>query len=68
MTLNNSFKIAPFQTFAAEMVISFASHLQSIMQNRDDSALESLLLTTYGSQGELPPEAVELINELILAD
>ena len=48
--------------------MSFASHLQSIMQNRDDSALDSLLLTTHGSQGELPPEAVELINELILAD
>lgn len=68
ITFYNSFKIALFQTSAAEMVMSFASHLQSIMRNRDDSALDSLLLTTHRSQGELPPEAVELIKELILAD
>lgn len=61
-------KTVPFQTLAAEMAMSFASHLQKIMHNRDDLALESLLLATYASQGELPPEAVELINELILAD
>ena len=51
-----------------DMADSFASELQQIMLGRDQLALDSLLLNTYVTRGELPAEAVELINELILAD